>query len=195
MRAYSVEQKNHYLGNAIFLAEGCYCGYPPLCRMRRTPVEKKMCGHINNYFIVKHTYKRTKLRSHSHYLYDIHTSICLNLKLNKLIAFFLNIFLYCNTQDCLNLVMQWRAKLQVPLEFRTVMSMPSRHTGCMTRKAIVLSWSWGVSGVFLQKSAVRHSSISSSVPQLLFQSVIPDATGQQITDQVRQLHLMCEGHM
>lgn len=35
------------------------------------------------------------------------------------------------------------------LEPKTVMIMPPRHTGHMTRKAIVLSWSWGGSGDFL----------------------------------------------
>jgi len=39
MQASLIKQKNSYLGSAIFLAENCYRGYPPLYRMK-SPVEK-----------------------------------------------------------------------------------------------------------------------------------------------------------
>lgn len=54
------------------------------------------------------------------------------------------------------------AKLQLPLEPKTVMIMPPRHTVHETRKAIVLIWIWESSGIFWEKSAVMHSSISIS---------------------------------
>lgn len=79
MRAYLIKQKICYLGNAIFLAEKCYrgypwyihCGYPQSIHGYFVQNEEKSSrknlrgyinNYINNYFIAKHMHKRTKIK-------------------------------------------------------------------------------------------------------------------------------------